>query len=559
MIQVACPNCGIRILVPTTVQGRTGICFGCGVPLVVPDLSNLQQNMDLTFAVGDRISNRYVIEERIGKGGMGVVYLAHDTLIDEEVALKFMRPQVLSTQRGQLRFIQEAQVARRLRHENIVAVHDISWTNEGILYLSMEFLRGQPLRALLRRQRQERRLLDVRLAVHITIEILKALDYAHRMVIHRDIKPENIFVLPGERIKVLDFGLAKAVDEDPFFIQPNPEKVNVQIAGTFAYAAPEQKKHLPLDLRTDVYSVGLVFHELLTLRTPIDTPVDVVDVRNDVSPSLLNVLSQAVAQDRENRWPSAREFMQALVKAFEESYCQIPDQISDDNGKEVSTEGMVFLEGGHFLMGSDHQKEESPEFEAYVEPFFIDKYPVTNKQYAAFLEATGHPVPGFWNDARYNGSNQPVVGVTWQDANAYAAWLGKKLPTEVQWEFAARGKEDRIYPWGNADPDRNLCNFDDNLSMPSIVTMHEEGKTPEGICDLAGSIYEWTLDPFLPYAHMYNDEPAERTTPIRSVRGGSWESKPHELRCTHRKGMFPETRLPTVGFRCVVSARPQPK
>ena len=560
MIQVTCSNCGICFLVPTTIQGRSGICFGCGAPLEVPDLSNLQQNMDLTFAVGDRISNRYIIQGRVGEGGMGVVYRAHDTLVDEEVALKFMKPQLLRTQKGLLGFIQEAQVARRLRHDNIVAVHDISWTSEGILYLSMEFLRGQSLRALLRKRRQDRKLVDVRYVVHLVSETLKALDYAHRVVIHRDIKPENVFVLPGEQVKVLDFGLAKVIDEDTLYVQATTGKEGSRIAGTFAYAAPEQKRRLPVDLRADLYSVGLLFHELLTLRTPIDAPVAVNDVRNDVSPSLLNVLEQALYTDRERRWPSAREFMEGLVKAFDQSYRQVVSHVPDaPEGREVSTEGMVFLEGSHFLMGCDDVEEEAPASETYVEPFFIDKYPVTVKQYAAFLEATGHPKPSFWNDPHYSGPSQPVVGVTWQDANAYAAWAGKKLPTEAQWEFAARGKENRMYPWGNIEVHRTYCNFGDHLSMPSIVTMHEEGKTPEGVCDLAGNVYEWTLDPFLPYGDKQDSDSAQRSTPLRSVRGGCWSSMPRDLRCTHRHGMFPETRIPTLGFRCVLPTKTRPK
>jgi formylglycine-generating enzyme required for sulfatase activity/tRNA A-37 threonylcarbamoyl transferase component Bud32 len=530
----------------------------------VPDLSNLQQGLDLTFAAGDRIGHRYIIQEDIGKGGMGVVYRAHDTLIDEEVALKFMRPQLLRTQKGQMVFIQEAQIARRLRHDNIVAVHDISWTNEGILYLSMEFLRGQSLRTLLRKHRQERKLIDVRFAVHVISQILEALDYAHRMVVHRDMKPENTIILPGEQVKVLDFGLAKVIDEDVSYPHDGAGKEGSRVTGTFAYASPEQKKHLPVDLRADIYSVGLVFHELLTLRTPIDTPVTVSQVRNDVSPSLLDVLKQAVHPEREGRWPSAREFQLALKRAFEQSYHHITSQVPDvPDGTVASTEDTALLEGGHFLVGCDDVKEESPEFEAQVDPFFMDKYPVTVKQYAAFLKAAGHPEPAFWGDPRYSGPNQPVIGVSWEDANAYAAWAGKKLPTEIQWEFAARGKENRVYPWGNLEPDTTKCNFGDYLSMPSNVTMHDEGKTPDGIFDLAGNVYEWTSNPFLPYDRIFaarsqvelGNERRSPQTPLRAVRGGCWDSKPAELRCTHRRGMFPETRLASLGFRCVIPAK----
>jgi serine/threonine-protein kinase len=561
MVEVTCSQCGIRILVPTTVQGRTGICFGCGASLEVPDLRALPNNLDLAFAVGDRISSRYIIEERLGEGGMGVVYRARDTLVNEEVALKFMKPLLLRTKEGQFNFIQEAQIARRLRHENIVAVHDIGWTPEGILYLSMEFLKGQSLRALLRKHRQDRKLIDVRLGVNLVAQILAALDHAHRTVVHRDVKPENIMILPGEQVKVLDFGLAKAVHEGILdeHLSGKTSKTSSRVAGTFAYAAPEQKKHRAVDLRADVYAVGLVFYELLTLRTSIDPPIEVMKVRNDVSPSLLAVLNQGLAVEKADRWQSAGEFRQRLLDAFEQSYRQatiVPAGVAE--GATVSTEDMVYLEGGSFLMGDNGVQEEAPEFEAYIEPFYMDEYPVTVKQYGAFLEATGHRPPRFWHYPHFNGPSQPVVGVSWDDANAYAAWAGKQLPAEVQWEFAARGKENRKYPWGNAEPDNTRCNFRDNLSMPSLVTMYKDGATPEGIHDLAGNVYEWTLDPFLPYGPSWAGRVGPPQTPLRVVRGGSWNSDASELRSSHRKGIFPESQWATVGFRCVLPARAKP-
>jgi len=551
MIGVTCSNCGTEILVPPTVQGKAGVCFGCGAPLRVPDYSNVSRLRDLVFSAGDRVANRYSIEERIGQGGMGVVYRAKDTLVDEEVALKFMKPQLLRTQQGLTTFIQEAQIARRLRHDNIVAVHDISWTSEGILFLSMEFLRGQGLRALLRRHRLERRLMDVRFAVGVVASILSALDHAHRTVVHRDLKPENIMILPGEHVKVLDFGLAMAIEEESA-----KDGRNGTPAGTFAYAAPEQKRFQAVDLRADLYTVGLIFYELLTLRTPIDAQVPIPNIRRDVAPSLIEILNHATSQERGERWPSAAAFRQALLQAFDQSYraAAVTQSAYTSNG-QASTEGMVYLEGGSFLMGNDVITEEAPQFEAQVAPFYIDAYPVTVKQYRAFLDAVGRDVPRSLEDPNYCGPNQPVVGVSWEDANAYAAWAGKRLPTEAQWEFAARGKENRPYPWGHLEPDTNHCNYRDYLSMPSIVTMHAEGKTPEGVFDMAGNVYEWTLDPFVPYATTIQGRMDESKTPLRTVRGGCWNSPARDVRCAHRKGVFPESRLNTVGFRCVLSAQ----
>ena len=531
-----------------------GICFGCGARIQVPRSANPEEILNITFKEGDRVSDRYVIGQAVGSGGMGVVYEAHDELVDEVVALKFMNPRMLRTQKGQKLFIQEAQVARRLRHENIVAVHDVSSTNEGILYLSMEFIRGQSLRKFLRRHRKERRLVDVRLVVSLTAQILSALEYAHRTVIHRDMKPENVMLLPGERLKVLDFGLAKAVDEDAAEPeQPQTPDGKQRVIGTLAYAAPEQRKHRPIDLRADLYSVGLVMHEMFTLRTPMDEPAAVPNVRSDVAPSLLAVLDKALHEEKEARWQSAPEFRQALESAFEGSYRRmaVPNNIVQRE-REVSTDEMVYLEGGGFLMGNNEEPEEAPEFEAYVAPFYMDIHPVTVGQYAEYLKSSGAPEPKFWRVPELNGTDQPVVGVSWSEACEYAAWAGKHLPTEAQWEFAARGRENRKYPWGHLEPDSTRCNFGDYLGMPSIVSMHEGGMTPEGIQDLSGNVYEWTLDAYGPYRQRAQDSDE---SPRRVVRGGSWHSGIREILCTHRKGLFPETRLTTVGFRCVLAAR----
>ncbi|MDZ4858240.1 MAG: bifunctional serine/threonine-protein kinase/formylglycine-generating enzyme family protein [Candidatus Hydrogenedentes bacterium] len=522
----------------------------------VPSAGGEDEEITLDFIAGHRIGDRYIIEAPIGKGGMGVVYRAQDVLMKERVALKFLHPYILQSQRGMQLFVQEAQIARRLRHENIVAVHDVSSTPEGIMYLSMEFLHGQSLRAFLRGCREQRRLLDVRLAVTYAAQMLAALDYAHRTVVHRDIKPENVMILTGERVKVLDFGLAKVVDEEA--PPPDGEKKAPRVIGTEAYAAPEQMRHLDIDLRADLYAVGLILRELLTLRTPIDEQFEIHQVRNDVAPSIIEIVNKAIQTPKEDRWQSAAEFRLRLMAAFDGSYRQAAlAQVQSDAAREVSTDGMVLLEGGSFIMGNSALPEEGPEFEYFVDPFYVDIYPVTNRKFAEFLKDTGRPNPKFWGMPQNSGPEQPVVGVTWEEASAYAAWAGKKLPTEAQWEFTARGRENRKYPWGNTEPDANKANYGDHLNMASLVSMHDDGRTPNGVCDLAGNVYEWTGDFYLPYNPAKRRAAAQYGPPLRTVRGGSWHSPMTELRCAFRKGLFPETQSNTIGFRCVVPVKRQ--
>lgn len=517
----------------------------------MPTVGDIRRHLELDFDKGDRVADRYVIEQAIGRGGMGVVYRAHDTLVDEPVALKFMLPQLLSTEKGQKMFIAEAQIARRLRHDNIVAVHDVSWTNEGILYLSMEFLEGKPLRSLLRHHRVERRYIDIRVAVSFTSQILGALELAHQTVIHRDIKPENVLVLANERVKVLDFGLAKAVQEELLRAEEGAAPTG-RVVGTLAYAAPEQKRRQPVDLRADIFAVGLLFSEMLTLRTPMDEPVRVEKARKDLSPSLVKVLQKALHEDRERRWQSAKEFRVALDEAFSESYKRATSIqiLAPKGGKQASTENMVHLAGGSFQMGNNEGRDEGPEHEVLVAPFWIDIYPVTVGEFQKYLEETGATAPKFWRDPSFNGPLQPVVGVSWEQANAYAQWAGKQLPTEEQWEFAARGKDNRRYPWGNLPPSSRMCNYNDFIGATTMVSMHEEGRTPEGIYDLAGNVYEWLADPYLPYAAKRGNTPGDE--PRRAARGGAFDSKASALTSTARAGLFPETQANNLGFRCVV-------
>ena len=539
-------------MVPPSVQGHQGTCLNCGGPISVPVKDGANASSSIDFKENDRIGDRYVIKFFVGRGGMGVVYCAEDTLVNEEVALKFLRRGVLRTEKGRRLFLREAQVARRLRHENIIAVHDVGFTGEGVLYLSMEYAKGVSLREFLMRYRRNRRHIPVKQAIHIMLQILSALSYAHRWVIHRDIKPENVMLLNDNQVKVLDFGLAKAVEEEDAEKRADGSKPK-NVVGTIAYASPEQALRQSLDMRSDIYAAGLLMRELLTLRTPCELPPDKSIKRDDVSPSLWAVADKAVRQDKTERWQTAQEFHDALRSAFEKSYqVHTVNAAAIMNDKTASTEGMVLFEGGYFHMGHDEAPDAAPEAEVYVPPFWMDVYPVTVSQYEKFLTETGAAEPAFWRNPQYNGPEQPIVGISWEEALAYAAWLGKQLPSEAQWEFAARGPENRKYPWGNEAANTTRCNYRNYLGMPSMVTMHEEGQTPDGIIDMAGNIYEWTLDPFAPYEQQRSHAEALKKITRKTVRGGCFESENDEILTYARRGMFPDVRQNNVGFRCVV-------
>lgn len=218
--------------------------------------------------------------------------------------------------------------------------------------------------------------------------------------------------------------------------------------------------------------------------------------------------------------------------------------------------GMVEVPAGWFEAGpADGDLDERPSRRVYVDAFLIDRYEVTNRRYRRFLDATGHRVPAYWNDARFNEDDQPVVGVAWDDAVAFCRWAGARLPTELEWEKTARGTDGRRYPWGDGDPDAgghraNLYHdggaAGDGFVFPAPIGSFPAGASPYGALDMAGNASEWCSD-----LH-----PAVRGSAdhgYRSVRGGSWLSNSAFLRCAVRDRRNPSHCHNYVGFRCAKS------
>jgi len=215
-------------------------------------------------------------------------------------------------------------------------------------------------------------------------------------------------------------------------------------------------------------------------------------------------------------------------------------------------EGMVYISGGAFEMGRDDgDKYERPAHIVTVGPFFIDRTEVTNQQYREFVERTGHRPPPHWKNGQYpDGEDRlPVIKVSWNDANAYARWAGKRLPTEEEWEFAARGTDGRLYPWGQ-DWKPELANTKESGSGRVVeVGRYGAGTSPYGLLDLCGNVWEWTSSDPASYANGKEIEPG------KVVRGGAYNS-PHDKATTTYRGILqPEEFYDKTGFRCVRDAR----
>ena len=202
------------------------------------------------------------------------------------------------------------------------------------------------------------------------------------------------------------------------------------------------------------------------------------------------------------------------------------------------------------------------------EGFFIGQYPVTNAQYQRFVEAGGYDKrnhwsdegwqrkqekkwtePELWHDHEWNQPDQPVVGVSWYEAEAYARWAGMRLPTEMEWEKAARGIDGRNYPWGN-EFDSSKCNSKEaNLEGTSPVGQFPQGASPHGALDMAGNVWEWTADWYDAYrGSVYKLE--RFGTTYKVLRGGSWFDGADAVRTTTRNSASPEFSFSTIGFRC---------
>ena len=213
--------------------------------------------------------------------------------------------------------------------------------------------------------------------------------------------------------------------------------------------------------------------------------------------------------------------------------------------------GMVYVPGGDYLMGSDEGDELSrPAHFISVRPFFIDRTEVTNQAYREFIDATGYDSPPTWKDGALQPGDEemPVTGVTWYDAAAYAAWAGKRLPTEAEWEFAARGTEGRKYPWGN-DWEPGSANVDNTSN--ALRRVGEGRSNPLGIFDLAGNAWEWTASDARSYPGG-KEFPQSRLR-LKIIRGGNFKSNSESSSSIFRGyyGASGEKDYGSTSFRCV--------
>jgi formylglycine-generating enzyme required for sulfatase activity len=239
----------------------------------------------------------------------------------------------------------------------------------------------------------------------------------------------------------------------------------------------------------------------------------------------------------------------------------------------AETADMIKIPAGPFTMGSDNgSADERPAHAVKIADFSIDRLPVTNAKFAEFLNAVGpfnsaseklfdiddsdarvHRREGKWvADKGYE--NHPVVEVSWAGARDYCAWAKKRLPTEAEWEKAARGTDGRKFPWGNEAPDGSRARFNAGYNNTAAVDGFSKGASPYGVLDLSGNAWEWVSSAYLPYPYNFSDGRENLMPgPERGTRGGGHDSPAGELTATHRgKGLSRNFRSGhhNIGFRC---------
>ena len=555
-----------------------------------------------TLKKGATLDGRYEIIELIKAGGMGAVYKAKDTRLDEYCAVKEMYSQHSDPKEQEYavkRFHQEAKILARLRHLNLPRVID-HFTEHGKYYLVMDFIEGEDLEAIVTGKGKKG--LPESKIVKYAIQVLDVLDYLHSQeppIVYRDVKPPNIIIQKNDdNVMLVDFGIARAV-------MPGSMTKKTTV-GTEGYIAPEQYVGKP-EPRSDIYALGATMHHLLTGVTPMIpfhfTPLK--ELNPEISDKTNSVVMKALEMKPDDRFSSAGE----MKKCLEEKY-PLPDGspsppslprpsiqvISKNNGlyrtlprtsenegyrtlpkdekpvyrtlepkKKGVPQGMVLVPAGEFILGYDGADPGCrPAQKVNLKAFYIDIYPVSNLMYRKFVREKKHKIPYIegkeyeeynWNDKRSyppGKANHPVVLVSWYDAYAYSRWAGKRLPTELEWEKAARGEQGFMYPWGN-----NWQTGKTNCAIGGIGSTNQRDmfpgdKSPYGVMDMAGNVKEWTADYYFPYSVPYRK--SKKKSKFISIRGGSWNDKPNLVPCYLRSRNMAHYKTIHLGFRCVMDA-----
>jgi eukaryotic-like serine/threonine-protein kinase len=600
------------------------------------------------------VGYKYQILCRIGGGGMAQVYLARHRRSTGLFAIKVLAEHLCQDVHIVGRFEQEAKLAASLAsHPNIVPIFDVG-EGEGLHYLIMQFVTGEDLASFVRREGR----LSPFAAANVIAQATEALSCAEaKHIVHRDLKLANMLLDENGRVKLLDFGISKIADVADGLTRPG------ETLGTPFYMSPEQIRGESCDIRSDLYSLGVVFFELLSGRRPFESesamaiqmahlntpPPSLLTLDSELPVACDTVVQKLLAKRREDRYqntaalladlvahgthagpgtlrphvdlsivaalqlppepavglpdtnnhgsaeialpdihtqttqsdapytetvrstavPVARTRSKAAVLAAATATVlvftiaiatmllmhrkpspapathEMPAVLSDVHGR------MLLVPAGAFIFGGGAAR---PEEHRTLESFYVDETEVSNAEYHRFCQATGHAEAQTPNHDQ--APDEPVAGVSFEDATAYAAWAGKRLPTEQEWEKAARGPNGFPYPWGATPWTEDVpSHLEPVLSEPSR-------RSPYGAYNMAGNVWEWTASRF-----DYGPAEAAQMTKLLgnsnfssawyTMKGGSFSPGGNSNFAAYvRRGLPSDARSPWIGFRCVRDPSP---
>ncbi len=596
---------------------------------------------------------------------MAQVYLARHRLHGGLFAVKVLVDYLAQDPRIVARFEQEARMAATLAsHPNIVPIFDIG-SGAGLHYMIMQFIAGEDLARYLHREGR----LNLPDAANVMAQAAEALSCAEaKHIVHRDLKLANMLLDEGGRIKLLDFGISRITDIADGLTRPG------ESIGTPHYMSPEQIRGEACDIRSDLYSLGVVFFELISGRRPFEnesvTAIQIAHLSSD-PPSLLSLdptlppgcdamVQKLLSKRPEDRYQNTAELLTDLVahgahpgpgalrpkidpglcQAIESAERMPLDQqtrppglatlaeppasvrsvtsaaatapVVEPNSVRAAQPGPVkaktskplvpvvivcglLLLGGIGLVvwrsqrtATTDQAAAHPKAESALPPlysdthgtmalvgagpflfgekgasdaktvtlpaFYIDETEVSNAEYQKFCQATGHPAPPTTDFNTH--PDYPVTGVSYEDAKAYAAWAGKRLPTEEEWQKAARGTDERMFPWGDAPWDSGVP------KQLEPVDSEPSRRSPYGAYNMAGNVWEWTASLYAPQPadlaamkQLLGSENFSSTWQI--IKGGSFPSGGSQYFAISKRRELPaDQRLRWIGFRCVRDASP---
>ncbi len=502
-------------------------------------------------------ADRYTGWELVGAGGTAEVFRVFDRDLGIALAVKILRPELCADAAQVDAMRREVLISRALRHPNICPIHDLYEGPKGIGVI-MDLLEGQDLKQWLAASRG--RLLDTLPERLVAFRrVAEALVIAHGRIIHRDLKPANIFLSGGDigRPLIMDFGLSlHGVAGGGEFA-----------GGTPKYMAPEQYlAPASVDRRADLFSLGVCAYEMLTdgqipatsLQHLPRTGVvpDVADVEL-VPPSrfcaaipavLDRLVLQLVQTDPDSRPASAQEVCDVL------EHVELRLAVAASTSRRTQAEAVEVAADSYALVarrpGADRTRRR-----VALSAYRIALQPVTNADYLAFLSVTGYRRPELFDHPVFGLPDAPVVAVSWEDACAYAAWSGGRLPTEIEWEVAASaGDPAAEYPWGEGPALATRSNLDRICNHTTPVGSYPAGRNRWGLWDMCGNVWEWCADPWdeALFRRVAEGDPAgQGEGGLRALRGGSFDSFAPTGRCGFRGHAEAGARRADIGFRIV--------